>query len=350
MPCPAGTVGHGPNGTMIAGSGPAWLDAAGGLAAGKGRVERGKEPVGGGLALAIGAPHHATLVVIADQRQVLMALAPRDLVHRDVEQIVEPVGWQQLLADALDDPRDRLPVDPQQPAGRRPVGLGQQPRDKSSKSRVKRAPSRANGTPSTCTPCSGQRNRLSRHGSPSARRPRSTAATPSRGAARSHAPSSNTSTSGNEPLAPQRDPDHHPARLEADLLDPHPRQVQQAGECGSDAHSGRPPVRRHRQPRTYGLTSCASLPHPATSGTPHRPWAFFAGIHAGERPLTQAASSSRKQGEKHRSQPRTAYTALWDQRKPCSGRPLQALSHLRSSTEPQSGRAQPVVATTVLLT
>ena len=33
---------------------------------------------------------------------------------------------------------------------------------KSSKSRVKRAPSRANGTPSTRTPCSGQRSRRNR--------------------------------------------------------------------------------------------------------------------------------------------------------------------------------------------
>jgi hypothetical protein len=93
------------------------------------RVELGEEAIGGGLALALAAPHHAAAAVIADQRQVAVAPSPRDLVDRDLEQIAQPVGVDQLLADALDDPPDRLPVDPHQPAGRGLVGLGRQPRD-----------------------------------------------------------------------------------------------------------------------------------------------------------------------------------------------------------------------------
>ena len=65
--------------------------------------------------------------MIADQRQILVALAPCDLIDRDLEQGLEPVGGQKLLADALDDPPDGLPVDPHQPAGRGLVGLGRKP-------------------------------------------------------------------------------------------------------------------------------------------------------------------------------------------------------------------------------
>ena len=67
--------------------------------------------------------------MIGDERRVAMALAPRDLVDRDFKQVAEAVPIEQFVADALDDPPDRLPVDPRQPAGRRLVGLGRQPRD-----------------------------------------------------------------------------------------------------------------------------------------------------------------------------------------------------------------------------
>jgi hypothetical protein len=70
MRSPAGTVGHRPNGTMIAG---AVCDeegsGSGGLVVLGRRVELVKEPVGGGLALTLGAPHDAALAVIACQRQ-----------------------------------------------------------------------------------------------------------------------------------------------------------------------------------------------------------------------------------------------------------------------------------------
>ena len=92
-------------------------------------VGLGEEGVGGGLTFAVGAPRHAASPVIADERQVMVALAPRDLVDRDLKEVVEPVGGEQLSADAIDDPPGRLPVDPCQPTRRGPVGLGQKPRD-----------------------------------------------------------------------------------------------------------------------------------------------------------------------------------------------------------------------------
>lgn len=68
--------------------------------------------------------------MIADQRQGAMALSPRDLVDRDLKEFLEPVGAvEMLIADALDDPPDGLPVDPHQPADRGLVGPGRQPRD-----------------------------------------------------------------------------------------------------------------------------------------------------------------------------------------------------------------------------
>jgi hypothetical protein len=93
------------------------------------RVELCEELIGGGLAPALAAPHHAPASVVADEREVAVALAPGDLVDPDRKQIAEPVAVQQLLADALDDPPDRVPVDPGQPAGRALIGLRRQPRD-----------------------------------------------------------------------------------------------------------------------------------------------------------------------------------------------------------------------------
>jgi hypothetical protein len=60
-------------------------------------VKRLKELVGGGLALALAAPHHAASVVVADEREVAVALAPRDLIQRDPEQAIQTVDGQQLV-------------------------------------------------------------------------------------------------------------------------------------------------------------------------------------------------------------------------------------------------------------
>jgi len=94
------------------------------------RVQSGEELISGGLAVALAAPHHAAAAVIADEREVAMAFSPRDLVDRDLKQVAEPIlGGEQLSADALNHPPDRVPVDPRQPAGRGLVGLRRQPRD-----------------------------------------------------------------------------------------------------------------------------------------------------------------------------------------------------------------------------
>jgi hypothetical protein len=55
--------------------------------------------------------------------EVAVALAPGDLIERDLKQVAEPVGRQQLIADPLDDPPDRLPIDPHQPRNRGLIGL-----------------------------------------------------------------------------------------------------------------------------------------------------------------------------------------------------------------------------------
>ncbi len=145
-----------------------------------------------------------------------MAPAPRDLIDRDLKQVVETVGRRQLIAEALMiGPMVSQSIrTSRQTAVRAVVVIRRQTR--SSKSRVNGAPSRGNGTPSTCTPCSGQRNR------------RKTTQPP-------------------------------PDRDGGDRADPDPGQVHQAGECSSDSHGRRPPVRwtsRTREPT--GPSQCAS--------------------------------------------------------------------------------------------
>jgi folate-dependent phosphoribosylglycinamide formyltransferase PurN len=101
-------------------------------------------------------------VVVADQREVAVALAPRDLVDRDLKQVLEPISGQQLIADASDDPPDGLPVDPDQLGDRGLVSLGRQSGDEIVKVAGESGAVAGERQPSTCTPCSGQRSRLSR--------------------------------------------------------------------------------------------------------------------------------------------------------------------------------------------
>ena len=132
---------------------------------------------------------------------------------------------------------------------------------RSSKSRVNRAPSRANGTPSTSAPCSGQRRRLSRAWRQT---PRSRSAPDrvvtllalamTRAVRALRAP---------QPTSPQRDRDQHPVRLKTDRADRHAGQAQQTRECARDAHRDRPPVRRTQKPRAYGLNLCAPPTQPS---------------------------------------------------------------------------------------
>jgi hypothetical protein len=135
-------------------------------------VELGEEPIGGGLPLALAAPDQPAAAVIADQRQVAVALSPRDLVDRDLKQIAEPVAVQQLGAT-----RSLIrPIVCQSIRVSRQVAvlsvLVASQATRLSKSRVNRAPARANGTPSTRTPCTGQRSRLRRAWTASRHTPR----------------------------------------------------------------------------------------------------------------------------------------------------------------------------------
>src|SRR5450631_2917385 len=129
MPCPTGTVGHGPNGTMIAGAGShgRCSACAGGSSGGGSSSAKNRSAA----AWPLPSQPHTTHPRVWSPTSVsyLWPLAPRDPVDRDLKQIGEPVLVKLLVGDALDDPPDRVPVDPSQPAGRGPVALGHQPRD-----------------------------------------------------------------------------------------------------------------------------------------------------------------------------------------------------------------------------
>ena len=196
------------------------------------RVKLVKELIGGGLALALGAPHHAAAAVVADERQVPMAFAPRDLVDRDLEQIAETVGVDQLVSDPLDNPADRLPIDPRQPTGRGLVGLRRQPRDEvleiaSEAGAIAREWDALDVDAVLGAAQPSQPGVDLQPPGPEIKMPPDRVvmllvlATPRQIRALR---ALTTST-------PQRHRDHHPARLEADLADPHPRQGKQAREC-----------------------------------------------------------------------------------------------------------------------
>lgn len=123
-------------------------------------VKERLQPVG---VAARSAPHDRACGVIADEREVALPAPVGDLVHTDGDQpgkapLVEPVG-----DHARDDRPDGVPTDAQEPADRRLGHLLRQEGDRSSKSRVWRAPVRAHGTASTRTPQSRQATRRSRY-------------------------------------------------------------------------------------------------------------------------------------------------------------------------------------------
>ena len=91
-------------------------------------VELFEEPIGGLLARPVGSPHDLPALVVGHEREVVVLALPADLVDPDVEQVVEPAGIELVVADALDDPPDRVPVDPQHPLDRRLVGARRKPR------------------------------------------------------------------------------------------------------------------------------------------------------------------------------------------------------------------------------
>ena len=65
--------------------------------------------------------------MVDHEREVLVLALPADLVDADLVEIVQPAGIELGIAHALDDPPDRVPVDPQHPLDRRLVRPGRQP-------------------------------------------------------------------------------------------------------------------------------------------------------------------------------------------------------------------------------
>jgi hypothetical protein len=138
---------------------------------------------------------------------------------------------------------------------------------RSSKSAVNRAPARANGTPSTGTPCSGQRSRLrlaltsSRHTPPSR-----DGARPTRDPDGSHDGAWSTNTSGSEGAGGATRPPRRPDRARSRPTEP----IHRAGAADERMQSrrawARPPARGPRTPRAY-VPPRARLPKPPAA--PH---------------------------------------------------------------------------------
>ena len=190
-----------------------------------------------------------------------MALAPRDLVDRDLKQLPEPVGLgEMLLPDPLDDPPDRLPIDPHQPRDRRLVGLRYQPRDEI----VKVA--RETGA------VTRERDALDMHavlGTAQLAQRRADLKPPD--AKVEMAPDRvvilNTlaghrgvpAHGAQEPLAAQRDAHNDTISAEPHAAHPHPLQAQQTTECGSDAHGPDLQLEDLEHPRAYGAARARQL-------------------------------------------------------------------------------------------
>jgi hypothetical protein len=200
-------------------------------------VERVEELFGRRCAFPVAAPHDLPGAVIANERQVPMSLAPRDLIDRDLEEIAETIAIELLAGDSFDDPPDRRPIDPDQTARGGPVGLRHKPRHQALE---------IAGEPGAGP---GERHRLDQHPVLRAAQASETAANlqtpdpkiqvPPRGIvmlATLAMPSQIRATRALQPTAAQRDPNNDSSRLELDRADPHPGEQQQARECGADAH------------------------------------------------------------------------------------------------------------------
>ena len=194
-----------------------------------------------------------------------MSLAPRDLVDRDLIQIAEPVLVDQLGADTLDDPADRLPVDPREPAGRCLVGLRHQPRDE-----VLEIAGEAGAV-------AGERDALHQRAVLGAAQPPQPGVNLQAPTAEIQVPPDRVVTLLVLPMArgvralratkattAQRDRDNDSVTLELDRADPHTGQVKQTRECGRDAHGPNLQLGDLEHPRAYGPTR-ARLPSPQSN-------------------------------------------------------------------------------------
>ena len=201
-----------------------------------------EEPVRRRLAVAFGAPHDLPADVIGDEREIPMLASPADLVHADLEQVVQPIRIELVGADARDDPPDGVPVDPDQPLDRGLVRSGREPRDE--RLEVAGEPARVPGERNALDPDPVLRALDAAQLGAELKPPDPEIEVPPdrldvlavmamrRRIRAQRAP---------QPPAPQRDPHHHPIAVKLHPPHPDPVQAQQARESRVDAHR-RPPV------------------------------------------------------------------------------------------------------------
>jgi hypothetical protein len=88
-----------------------------------------EEPVGGLGVAAFVAPDDLAADMVGDEGEIAVLHAPGNLIDPNLKEVLQPVRVQLVLADAGDDPADRVPVDPGQPLDRGLIGPRCQPRD-----------------------------------------------------------------------------------------------------------------------------------------------------------------------------------------------------------------------------
>ena len=175
--------------------------------------------------------------MVDDGGEVALAAAVADLVDADRDQPLQPALVEVVGDDALDDPPDRVPADPQQPGDRRLGHLLRQPRDDVFEvARVVRAGPRP-------------RDRLELHAAVRAAQPAQLALdhAPARAEIQMapaldapvvdlQMPAGLPAARAHPPPAPQPDGHDHPLGAEADVDDRRAGQAQQPVECRGDAH------------------------------------------------------------------------------------------------------------------
>jgi hypothetical protein len=200
-------------------------------------VEFFEEPIGCLLAGAVGAPHDLPALVVSHEREVVVLALPADLVDPDVVEAVQAVGIELVVADTLDDPPDRVPVDPQKPLDGGLVDASHQPRDE------------ALEVAGELRAWAGERDALGPR--PVLRAPQPPAAAVDLqppdaeiemapdGVLRPGVlprPARVPALRAHKPAATERDLHAHAVRLEPNIPDPDPRQTQKPGKCRRDAH------------------------------------------------------------------------------------------------------------------
>ena len=206
---------------MIAGSGGGGCVRRSGSGGGGGGSSAVEELVRRGLTLALASPHHLAALVAGHEREVVVLAFPADLVDPDVVEIVQTVRVELVVADALDDPPDGVPVDPQHPLDRRLVGPRRQPRDQALevarelRPRAGRTarPRYAPRAPGTTTAGAGS-------GPPAARPRDQDAARPTSPAACPCAPPSSTRTPGRPAADGKAPPRRSPGRARTEPSSP----------------------------------------------------------------------------------------------------------------------------------